>query len=578
MKPEERGTPGPLEHERSEPFDPGAEIAYLRGGSRDFELEAEVGAAPFDPGPDRYDTKRARRRARRRRRELQQRGLQAGPIDDGESLGGMRRLATAGAVGILGAAGTALFGWLRTKGLAVALGPAGVGLYGQLWSFVLYAGQLASLGIGVGATALIATEHERGDREGLGLAGSLTLAIPVAAGLTVLALSLVTAPFLAPILLDSSDVLLLVLAALSIPFVAVQGPLQHLIQGMEDAVGQAVTYLIYGAGFAVLAVVGAFVADVEGAAVGLTLGNVLLAGLYLSRSRTLFHRVGARLRTRTTRLRGALRSETGRALLRVGAGSLIITVVFGVADLGVRTVLLRTSGESVAGYWYALLLISVQFVGMLAGALSWLAVPLAARLDERSDTEAIGRVLDDSVRLVCLVVFPVLAVLCALRDPIVDILFTSEFSAISKHLPAQLAGDMLRTLAWTLGVALVPLGYVTAWVLLGVGSSVILGVLGGFLASQNGLDGAVTAWVIMWGVTLIATVAVVARGGYWRPTARSTFGVVAGAAALGGATLAPGVPGVLIAAAALGATVLLATRRSERQAAFGLIRSYLPRT
>jgi murein DD-endopeptidase MepM/ murein hydrolase activator NlpD len=76
--PEERGTvaeavppPDPSEAEHAEhpdSFDPGPETGYLRRGRRDHELPLEIGAAPFDPGPERYDTGRAKRSVRRRRK------------------------------------------------------------------------------------------------------------------------------------------------------------------------------------------------------------------------------------------------------------------------------------------------------------------------------------------------------------------------------------------------------------------------------------------------------------------------------------------------------------------------------
>ena len=498
--------------------------------------------------------------------------VEPAPLEPDATMG-LGRLATAGAIGILGAAGTALFGWLRAKGLALTLGPSGVGIYGQLWSLVLYAGQVASLGIGVGATALIAAEYERGDRRALSLSSSLSLMVPAVAGVVMLVLILVASPFLAPLLLDSSEVLLLSLAALSVPFVAVQIPLQHVLQGLEDVVGQTVVYLVYGTGFTVLAVTGALVADVEGAALGLMLGNVLLAGLYYARSRRLLERAGTSLRTGLAELRVAMRSKTARVLFRVGAGSLAVAVAFGLADLAVRTVLLQTEGDEVAGYWYALLLISVQFIGILAAALSWLTAPLAARLAERNDQEGVRRVLDDSLRLVCVTVLPVLALICALRDPVVEALFSSEFSPVADHLPAQFAGDAMRSIAWTLGIVLIPLGYVSAWVVVGVGSSIVFGVVGGLFAAQSGLDGAVAAWVVMWGAALIGTVAVVARAGAWRPTARSMLGIAIGAAGIGAATVAPGAPGALLTVVAFAASVLLVTTVDERRAAAGWLRT-----
>jgi murein DD-endopeptidase MepM/ murein hydrolase activator NlpD len=61
------------QHEHPGSFDPGLETGYLRRGQRDHELPVEIGAAPFDPGPDRYDTRRARRAARRREKAEQKR-------------------------------------------------------------------------------------------------------------------------------------------------------------------------------------------------------------------------------------------------------------------------------------------------------------------------------------------------------------------------------------------------------------------------------------------------------------------------------------------------------------------------
>src|SRR4051794_39334623 len=63
----DEGGPG----ERS--FDPGLATGYLRRAPRDHELSPELGAAPFDPGPERYDDRRASKDARRRQREARRR-------------------------------------------------------------------------------------------------------------------------------------------------------------------------------------------------------------------------------------------------------------------------------------------------------------------------------------------------------------------------------------------------------------------------------------------------------------------------------------------------------------------------
>ncbi len=59
--------------DREDTFDPGLETGYLRRAPRDRELEPELGAAPFDPGPGHYDERRASKEAKRRQREARRR-------------------------------------------------------------------------------------------------------------------------------------------------------------------------------------------------------------------------------------------------------------------------------------------------------------------------------------------------------------------------------------------------------------------------------------------------------------------------------------------------------------------------
>ena len=54
--------PAAAEHaEHPASFDPGTETGYLRRGARSHELDPDAGAAPFDPGPEHYDGRRAKR-------------------------------------------------------------------------------------------------------------------------------------------------------------------------------------------------------------------------------------------------------------------------------------------------------------------------------------------------------------------------------------------------------------------------------------------------------------------------------------------------------------------------------------
>lgn len=420
--------------------------------------------------------------------------------------------------------------------------------------------------MGVGATALVAYHRERGGRVNLASVTRESLVLPGLASSLVALLVMAGAWLLAPLVLAQSRPWLIVLAAISIPFAALQLPLQHVLQGFEDVVGQNVIYVAYGAIFSAAAVAGAYFGHVYGAVAGLAIGNIALAVMYLLRTRSLLDRAQAPLRSAR---RGAGSLGT---LLRVGAASLAITLVYGVADLGIRTTLLHTHGSRVAGYWFALLTISLQFIGMLAGAVSYFTAPLAARTLGSGDPNETRRLLDNSLRLVIVVVMPTLALLIATRQMIIGLLFSHAFDPISRTMPIQLAGDAARTVGWALGVALVPLGLTRAWLGIGIGTSVVFGVLGSFFAERWGLTGAAAAWAITWGLAAIATAILLLRAGYWRPSPEASGGIVVTAAALGLATYLPGMGGVAVVVIASGLLIFVLARPTERTRALQALR------
>jgi PST family polysaccharide transporter len=481
----------------------------------------------------------------------------------------MRRLAAGGAITLVGAALTGLLGWLRNKGLALTLEPRGMGLYGQLWAYALYAGQIGSVGVGVAATKLVAERRQQDDGAGVRRVVGVAIAIPAVVGVAILAISLVLAAPVSDLLLGRFEFLLLALAAASVPFVAVQGSLQHTLQGFEDAWGQTVSYTLYGLSFTAFSIAGAVIDGVRGAAVGLLLGNVALVLFYAVRQRQLLRRSGhGTQRLLRTGLRH-LRSRESRLLLVIGVASLAVAGAYGVADIVVRSVLLGSWGDVTAGFWFALLLVSAQFLTAVIGALSYFTAPMVARAAERRDRAQIRRLLDDSLRLALVVVAPLLVGIVLLSDEVVTVLFSSDFLPIAEQLPAMLGGELLHTVSWTLGVALIPLGFTRAWLAIALVSTLAFGVVGGLAAAEFGLDGAVAAWNALWGVSALATAGVLVRRGVWRPTRIS---LAAGAAATGAFVLAALVPGAVGAVLAIAAVLLLfvvGTRASERSAVRG---------
>lgn len=460
----------------------------------------------------------------------------------------MRRLAQAGAITTIGVAASAILGWARVKGLAVELGVADFGIYGQVWSLVLYVGGFSALGIGVAATRIVAVERERQDAHAVMVAVRATLLLSTSFGILLGLVTVALSPVLAPLLIDSDQLWIIALAGLSVPFVALHAPLEHVLQGFEDAKGQATSYVIYGLVFSLSAVGGAAAAGVTGAVAGLGVGNVVLAILYLIRTRKVSQPLRDRLKGPFSEPESRRLGTVARTLLRVGAASLAVTVVFAFADLAVRTTILHSSGEAQAGVWYALTIISVQLVGAFAGAMSFLTAPLAARAAANPEPTSASHVVDNSWRLTLVVVIPVIALIVALREQVVPILLSHEFSEASTYMPAQAVGDVLRSLAWAAGVVLVPLGLTRAWLAIGIVASAAYGVIGSLAAARWGIDGAVAGWVVMWAISFLATVLVLVRRHAWRPSTRAVRGTLMAIPLIGAAAALPVVPAAVTVA------------------------------
>lgn len=479
-----------------------------------------------------------------------------------------------GATLIVGALGV-----LRTKVLAVGLEPSGLGLYGQILTLLTALSAASGLGLGLGTTRVVAERRKQGDRDGLKAALEVSFALPFAvAALAALAV-MASSVWLAPVLLDDGRALLLVLAAVAVPVIALQGPLVHAVQGFRDVAGAQAANLLFGITLTVASVAGVLVAGLEGAVIGLVAGNLAYALALAWRLRGLLRRGGVARLALTRGLRLArLRDPVIRTMLGVGLASLIAGIAAGVGELVVRTVVLRTVSADAAGIFQALQLISLQLVAVIVTSLIFLSFTSLSEAHASGDRGQAVDVVDRTLRLALLLVLPVLMVLGVFREEVVKVFLSASFGEVSELLPRQLVGDTLRTIAFALGAALVPLGHTRAWLVTALSMVVVYVALAAWLVPSHGLDGAVLAYIAQWACAVGITVAVMVR---YRLLALSplTLRTLAAAVAVVGVLLLPApplwaaLPVVVVFSALL---VALGTSAPERAALLARARAALP--
>lgn len=462
-----------------------------------------------------------------------------------------------------------LLGVARTKVLALELEPSGLGLYGQLLTVLTALSAASGLGLGLGTTRVIAEARARRDREGLGLALEVSYAIPLAIA-TLLALAIAGfSGLLAPLLLNEDLPLLVVLTALAVPMVALQGPLVHSLQGFRDVKGAQGANVSFGVAFTVASVVGVVVAGLDGAVAALAIGNLTYVAVLVWRLRRVITAVGVQVSLAAGLKPERLRQPLVRNMLAIGFASLMVGMASTLGELVVRTIVLKSDGASAAGIVQALQVISVQIVGVIVTSIVFLSFPAVAEARTAGDDGTVRRTIDDTLRLALLMVLPVLAVFVLFRTQMVDLLLSADFGQAADLLPRQLTGDVLRTAAFAIGSALVPAGLTREWTLVTFVTVAAYVGAAALLIEHRGLDGAIEAYVVEWGVCLALTALVLTRNRLLRPS-RLTLQTLACGGLLAATALSLPESGWLLSACLVAAFLVIltfaGTERQERTA------------
>lgn len=415
---------------------------------------------------------------------------------------------------LLGSSATILVGLLgvgRTKVLALELEPSGLGLYGQVLTLLTALSAASGLGLGLGTTRVVAECRAKKDSRGLKTALEVSFALPLAIAIVIaLAIAASSGP-LASLLLEEGRASLLVLGAVAVPLVALQGPIVHALQGFRDVAGAQGANVLFGFALTVASVAGVLVAGLGGAVIALAAGNLAYTAALTWRLRSLLRRVGVKIALRAGLRRDHLREPLVRTMLGIGFASLLVGVASTLADLGVRTVVLREEGTNAAGIFQALQLISLQLLGVIVTSIVFLSFTAITEAHAAGDTEGVRRSLDDTLRLALLLILPVVVALILFRTEFIRLFLSSSFDRGTELLPRQMAGDVLRTVAWTLGAALVPLGLTRAW--MAITLLTVAGYVGAaaILVPAFGLEGSVSAYVAEWAVAAVLTVGLLWR-------------------------------------------------------------------
>ncbi|HYQ89102.1 MAG TPA: oligosaccharide flippase family protein, partial [Candidatus Binatia bacterium] len=410
----------------------------------------------------------------------------------------MRRLIRSTALLGLGSAATVVAAILRAKVLAYLLGPAGTGLLAQLSTLTTMLVPLATLGLGNGVTAMIASARAQGDLGLVRRVRSTSLTLTWLVGLTLAALTALASPWLADALFhDRRWTWVVLVGAAAVPLSAIASLRVSILQGYQAVKAMAgLNGIIALASILTIAPLAWFF-RLPGAVAQL----VVVAAVYVFASGWLEGRqrdvldqeeAGPRGTNPLRSIRARIDRALLRPLLRYGSSALLVGLSSTLTLLILRSVLVSKLGLIPNGIYQVCVGISGLYMPLILNSITAIVWPQIAA--QRSDEET-AATMRQSLRLALLLMTGAGGAMLAGAPIWIPLFYSGKFLPALDLLPLQFVGDYFRTIAWVCGIWLVPKNRLRPWVLFDLVYGVTMLVTFSLFVDRVGIRSVVIAYV-----------------------------------------------------------------------------------
>jgi len=335
-------------------------------------------------------------------------------------------------------------GFISVKIVAVYIGPSGLALMGQMQNFINMMSSIASAGVNSGVVKYTA-EHYKDEQIkqkiwSSALKISLVLIVPIAIAIIFLA------DFISMKLLNTTEYSsIFIVFAITVVFFVLNGLLTSILNGQKEI--KKLTLLnIVGSLFG-LAITVFLVMNYQ-------LYGALIAGI-ISQSIVFVVTLGFVLKSNWFKLSmffGKLDKEYRNKLLKYSAMSLVSATMIPLSHMYIRNYIGTNIGWDEAGYWQAIWRISETYLMLITTTLGVYYLP---KLSSIQDKEELKRELLYGYKIIMPIVIFMALGIYLLREFIIQILFTKDFSPMAELFFYQLIGDIVKIASWLLGYIMV---------------------------------------------------------------------------------------------------------------------------
>ena len=389
---------------------------------------------------------------------------------------------------------------MLNKILAVYVGPAGYAVIGQFQNAASIIVSLAGGVVGTGVTK--ATAQHFDDEAKRHAIWQTAIRFSLVASVMAAILLLFIGDKLSQWLLHRTDLSsVFVWLALALPAMAANNLLLAIVNGKKE-VGIYVTANIVGSLISLIMVgLLAFNFGLYGALVAFVINPaiVLLATAVI---------VGRRNWFKAKFLWGQINRPALRELLGFALMGLTSALTVPVSYMLIRDHLATNLGLSAAGFWQASWKISEIYLMLVTTTLSIYYLPRLAEI--RTATELKSEVIK-VYRFVMPVVITTSVFIYAIRDLIIEILFTPVFMPMRELFLWQLVGDVLRIGSWILAYILLGRAMVKIFIVSEIMFSGLFVFMSWFWVSIFGLVGVTIAYAVNYSLYWLAMIYLVKR-------------------------------------------------------------------
>jgi antigen flippase len=400
---------------------------------------------------------------------------------------------------------TAVTGVLRGKVNAVALGPAGVGVVAQLNYLSTLIATLAAFGLWNGCIRALADARGRGDETAEARVTTLAFVYPLGIGVVAaIVIAAAAGPVSGLLFQRPEHAGGIIAAAISAPLGLGATAVAIVLQGrgaMKRVAGANAICIVANTAV-VVALVLSF--GLTGAIIAVAATSALQLGVMAVREPSIFRQL--RFDRSTLFDRRLLRDVYG-----IGGAAVVLSIASSANDIALRSIVVHRLGIAANGLYQPAVLVSTQLFLGLIGAIGVYLFPTLTTLLASNRPDAASSEFNRAIRLLLFAVVPIAVVVAMFTPELVTYAFSSAFGRGETVLRLQVAGEIWRALAWSIGAILLPLGLVRAWLGIGLATLAVQVGLAAALIPFVGLRAVAIAYGVSWIVNTGGTIWVIRR-------------------------------------------------------------------